>query len=939
MNLASFRLLFYCRRVPTLLEKMEASAAARLTLPANRLPAQELARYKNYLKIETHRLKILHRGGASGRDVCRARAMIIDLLLRYIIDGLLANSPVFKETKPPRFCLVATGGYGRAELNPYSDLDIMFLHDKEFIAVGKGDPGLSALVDGVLYTLWDIGLKVGHAVRSIDDCLQVAGTDMQSKTSLIEARRITGDLPMFERFQRLVMAKCVIGFADAYIAARLADQKTRREKYGNSVCMQEPNIKNGCGGLRDYQNLIWMTLFKFQTRSLAELQQAEMISESDHKQLDAAYDFLLRARNELHYNVNRATDVLVKSAQASIAHYLSYPERSPSERVEHFMGEFYRHARNIDLITRAVEHRLELIPKPPLMTSFKNLFRPGKRKADQQVIDGFKIQGDELLPTSKSVFRDSPRRLMRVFLHAQQRGLQLHPDTLQLIRNNLSLVDNSFLNDPHVRESFLEILDQRGNVAPVLRSMHEAGFIGKFIPEFGRLTCLVQHEFYHQYTTDEHTLICLEKLDNVWNIKTPPYSVYTPLFQQVERPFVLYLALLLHDSGKAYHTGKHEDIGAKLALRAARRLGLDGAKTHTLRILIENHLALVQISQRRDLEDPSVIHSFAQQIQSIENLGMLALHTFADSMGTSETLWNGFKETALWSLYRKTHMELSGSGEFKVVEDRQRELLIEEVRRMTPPTIGEDEVSAHFNTLPPRYFQINDAHEVVHDMTQVHRFLQIQFTEKEENGLAPIIAWQNHPDRGYSAVTICTWDRERLFCNITGSFTATGFNILSAEIQTRSDGVALDTFYVTDARAGNVPGRDERLKFETLLTKILTAGNVDVAQLISKQKRAPSIYKSIEGDRIPISIHMDNSALDRTIIDIEAEDRIGLLYDISIVLAELGLQVSLAKILTEKGAAIDTFYVTEYTGVKVQNPERIKGIEHKLHLSIMRGQT
>jgi [protein-PII] uridylyltransferase len=406
----------------------------------------------------------------------------------------------------------------------------------------------------------------------------------------------------------------------------------------------------------------------------------------------------------------------------------------------------------------------------------------------------------------------------------------------------------------------------------------------------------------------------------------------------VERPFVLYLALLLHDSGKAFHTGKHEEIGAKQALRVAKRLGLDGAKTHTLRLIIENHLTLVQISQRRDLDDPDVIRSCAQQIQSIENLGMLALHTFADSMGTSETLWNGFKEAALWSLYRKTHAVLSGGEEFKVMEERQRTLLIDEVRRMIPATVGVDEIDAHFNTLPPRYFQINDAHEIQRDIVQIHRFFQTQFNETEENGLAPVISWFNQPDRGYSVVTVCTWDRERLFSSITGCFTATGFNILSAEIQTRSDGVALDTFYVTDAKSRALPDRDERIKFEGLLTKMLTNNNVDLGQLILKQKRAPSAYKSIEGERIPISIHMDNAAFDRTIIDIEAEDRIGLLYDISIVLTELGLEVSLAKILTEKGAAIDTFYVSERIGGKVQNPERIKGIEHKLQLAIMRGQ-
>lgn len=918
---------------------MEANAAVRLALPPNRLPAQELARYKNFLKVETHRLKILHRGGAAGREVCQARSAIIDTLLRYIVEGILANSPEFQGKKPLLFSLVAIGGYGRAELNPFSDLDIMFLHDKDLVYNGKANSGLAVLVDGVLYTLWDIGLKVGHSVRSVDDCVKVANGDMQSKTSLIEARLLTGDQKLYEQFQKAVVAKCVAGHEDEYIAARIQDQATRRSKHGNSALMQEPNLKNGCGGLRDYQNLIWMTFFKYRTRSLAELQEKGMISEQERKRLEAAYDFLLRTRNELHYYVNRATDVMAKSVQASVAHFMGYHDRSPSVRVEQFMGDFYRHARDIDLITRTLEQRLALLPKSALIGSFKDIIRSQTRRIRQQTIDGFKCYDGEIVHTSTNVFRDSPRRLMRVFLHAQQRGLQLHPDLAQLIRNQLSLVNNSFLHDPHVRETFLEILDQRGNVAPILRTMHEVGLLGKFIPEFGKLTCLVQHEFYHQYAADEHTLVCIEKLDKIWNAKELPYSTYTEVFQQVERPFVLYLALLLHDSGKAYHTGKHEDIGAKNSVRVAQRLGLDGAKTHTLRLIIENHLALVQISQRRDLEDPNVIRSFAQQIQSIENLGMLTLHTFADSMGTSETLWNGFKEASLWSLHRKTYQLLSGATEFQVAETRQRELLAEEVRRLMPSSISAEELQAHFTNLPPRYFQINDAREILHDMTQVHLFFHAQVSDKEENALIPIVSWHNEPDRGYTAVSICTWDRERLFSHITGSFTAAGLNILNAEILTRNDGVVLDTFCVTDARTGLLANREEREKFEQLLGKILMGGVVDLPGLISKQKRTPSPYKSIEGERIPITIHLDSVTSDnRTIIDIESEDRVGLLYDITQALTELDLDVSLARILTEKGAAMDTFYVTEQDGSKVLDPERSKTIERKLGQAIVRGQ-
>jgi [protein-PII] uridylyltransferase len=525
--------------------------------------------------------------------------------------------------------------------------------------------------------------------------------------------------------------------------------------------------------------------------------------------------------------------------------------------------------------------------------------------------------------------------MMRVFLHAQQRGLTLHPDLAQLIRNQLPLVNNAFLRDTHVRETFLEILDQRGNVAPILRTMHETGFLGKFLPEFGRLTCLVQHDFYHQYTADEHTLVCIEKLDQIWNAQTPPSNAYGEMFRSLETPYILYLALLLHDAGKAYRTGHHEQIGGDVALSVSRRLGLDGAKTHTLRLVIESHLAMAQISQRRDLDDPTVISNFAHQIQSVDNLVILTLHTFADSMGTSDKLWNGFKDSALWRLYHKTRHILTGGTDFLIAEARQRELLIEEVQRMAPHTFDPDEIQAHFNNVPPRYCQINEPREILRDVAQVHRFIQLQLSMNEDNALTPVVSWRNEPDRGYTVVTICTWDRERLFSKITGCLTASGLNILSAEILTRFDGILLDTFCVTDARTGLLANRDEREKFEELVQKILTGGSLDISALIARVKTAPVLYKSIDGERIPTVITLDNATSDlRTIIDIQTEDRLGLLYDISLALSALNVNVYLAKISTEKGAAIDSFYVTDHLGAKILVREEEKLVEQTLYQAV-----
>jgi [protein-PII] uridylyltransferase len=921
--------------MPTLLEKIQASAAARLVLPAKTLPRQELTRYKRFIKVETHRLKILHRAGGDGREICRARSAIIDLVLRYILEGVKQASPRFAKEPVPRLALVAIGGYGRAELNPHSDIDFMFLHDSDMVSERRAPPALAELVDGLLYTLWDLGLKVGHSVRTVEDCVKVANSDMQSKTSLIEARCITGDQELFDRLNRTVLAKCVLGHESEYIRARLEDQAARRAKFGNSPFMQEPNIKNGWGGLRDYQNLLWMAFFKYRTRTLDDLEQRDMINASERKQLDHAYNFLLRVRNELHYHVNRPSDVLGRNLQPAVALNLGWHDRSPGKRLEEFMGEFYIHARNIDFITRTVEQRLALFPAPRRLLSLaRDIFIPRSAKNSEIIQDGLRFSNGQIHAVSKTIFRDSPKRLMRAFLHAQQRGLKLHPATAQLMRNELRLVNNSFRCDPHVRATFLEILDQRGGVAPILRSMHEVGLLGKFLPEFGRLDCLVQLEFYHQYTADEHTLKCLEKLDQIWYAKQPPFGAYAEISREIEHPYLLYLALLLHDAGKAFHTGHHEEVGAKVAQSVSARLGLDGAKSHVLRLIVEHHLAMAQISQRRDTDDPSVIRNFARLIQTPANLIMLTLHTFADSMGTSDQLWNGFKDAVLWSLYRRTRQMLEGGTEFLLAEARQRELVIQEVKRLAPASLDPSEIQAHFNNLPQRYVQTNDAQDILDDVNCVHRFIQLQLSEADENALVPIISWRNEPDRGYTTVKLCTWDRERFFANITGCLSAAGFNILGAEILTRTDGIIVDSLFVADARTGQLAKKEEREKFEVLVQKVLTGATVDLRGLIAKIRPAPAIYKSLDGERIPALVELDSTTSDnRTIVDLQTEDRVGLLYDVARALADLHLNVYLAKILTEKGAAIDTFYITEQDGAKVLEPERQKAVKQRLRLA------
>jgi [protein-PII] uridylyltransferase len=914
--------------VQAVLEKIRTSAATRLALPPGRAPTQELARYKAFLKGETHRLRILHRAGAGGLEVCHARATILDSLLTNLWDTAKSNLSEQGQKEFPKLALAAIGGYGRAELNPHSDIDFMFLQDGQ-VAGFRPLPYLSRIIDGILYPLWDIGLKVGHSVRSIDDCVKVANTDMQARTSLIEARLIAGDADLFAKFQKALVGKCVEGHEEEYIGMRLADQEARRHKFGNSACMQEPNIKNGCGGLRDFQNLLWMAFFKYRTRSLKDLRGQGFIGESERKQLETAYDFLLRVRTEMHYHVNRPTDVLGKNIQPAIAHNLGYRERSLSRRIEQFMRDVYTHSRNILLITRTLEQRMALLPKPKKLISLRSLL-PGSRKAEPEPVDGFKFIDGEILAASNRVFRDQPRRLMRVFLHGQQRGLRLNPDLAQLVRNQLSLVDRAFLKDEHVRETFLTILNQRGNVAPALRAMHDVGLLGKYIPEFGKLTCLVQHEFYHQYAADEHTLMCIEQLDRIWEAKELPHETYAPLFHGLERPFVLYLALLLHDVGKPDGHGNHAEVSGKMALRVARRLALDSAATHNLQVVIRNHLLMANVSQRRDLDDPAVIRRFAAEMEKAEILSLLTIHTFVDALATSDKLWNGFKDTLLWTLHHRAMQMLTGGTDFVRAEEKHREALLNEVKELLPASLTQEELMAHFETLPPRYFQVHLAREILDDLILAHRFMRLQISE-EDTALAPVVNWRNEPDRGYSAVKVCTWDRARLFSKIAGSLSAGGLNILSAQIFTRSDGIVLDTFFVTDARTGNLAGTEQRDKFEEILHKALTGEEVSLRALIAKQKISRPLYEAYTGERIATQVRFDNETSDsRTVIEVETEDRLGLLYAISQAFSEMHVDIVAAKILTEKGAAIDTFYLRELDGSKILTAERVRAIERKL---------
>lgn len=883
--------------------------------------------YQRFVRVEEHRLRILHRGGAGGLEVVQGRSALLDVVLQRIFADTLADCAAGQTGETPRLALVALGGYGRAELSPHSDIDVMFLHELS-LRNKEEERFLHAMVEGVLYLMWDIGFKVGYSCRSIKDCLQMAERDMVSKTSLIEARWLAGDRELFARFEAALVNECVRKTVDEYVAARLRDQEERHDKFGDTVFLQEPNVKNGCGGLRDYQNLLWMAYFKYGARSVRDLEQRGFLSASERKQLEVAYDFLLRVRNELHYLAGRAADVITLSLQGKIAAHFGYRQRDQLRRIEALMRDYYLHARTVFLLTNTLAQRLAL--KNPGLPEGRSLQAFLARRLTRDVRkDGFLFRGTMALPTSQKIFTEDPLRLIRMFRHAQMRQVELSPDLQSLARDHLVLVDRKFQRDPHARDTFLAILAERGEAGRTLRWMHEIGFLGKFLPEFGKLTCLVQHEFYHRYTADEHTLLAVQKLDETLAASSGPAANFRKLYHELDRPDVLNLALLLHDTGRAVNTPHHATASARNAQRLAERWQLDTAARDLLLFLVKHHADLSAQAQRRDLDDPESIRAFARLVQTPQRLDALHLMTYADAQATGapQSQW---LETLRWELYEKTRRALLGSEESAEVQEQRLHMARKDVAGRCGREISEEEQDAHFTLMPRRYWLATRPEDIADDLALVHEFLRRQvFARDERATLGPVVAWKNDPDRGHTRVSVCCWDRPRLFARMAGAFAVAGINILSAQIYTRRDDVVLDTFRVTDAQLGAVGDERTLRLFEATLNESLQR-ELDLRALILQQP-PPQLPPRPEEACVLTQVRVSNAeSATRTLIEVQAEDCIGLLFAMVDAISSLGLEISSAQITTEKGAALDTFYVTDAEGRRIEEAERLEQIQQAI---------
>ena len=903
-------------------EKVLAHAEREFPALADPRTPHLLPLYQRFLKIENHRLRLRHQAGGGGREVSANRAAMIDVLLRHIFGAATAAATERNGEPLAPLSLVALGGYGRGELNPGSDVDVMFLHTQT-------DPELPAAlqetIEQVLYFLWDIGFKVGHSTRTVREAVAQANGDMLTKTAMLEARPLAGEAELFQKFRAQFRKQCVQSHEKEYITARMEDQARRHDKFANSVYLQEPNVKRGCGGLRDYQNLLWITFFKEGALTTTHLQGKNWLSLSDRRRIDAAYDFLLRVRTQLHYTNERTTDVLHLTLQSELARQLGYDQKTPVGRSEAFMKDYYEHTRNIFRITERLTERFAT----GLATTTRRLFFPllPRRKIPEIHFGKFFSRSGQLQVSDSQVFTKDPDQIMQAFEHAQERELSLSPELTDLIGRRLRLVtkDFRFANGP--REIFARILSRKGRVACALRMMHEVDFLGRYLPEFGPLTCLVQHEYFHRYTADEHTLVCLEKLDALCETEDPKLKPYQKLFHELPDPYVLYLALLLHDTGKGVGARPHSEASAVFAQSVATRLQLSGEQRRSLVRLVDHHVTLSSMAQQRNIDDPATVIEFATIVKSQANLDALMLLTLADGQGTTDA-WSDWKESLVWHLYEATAKYLQDQEGFIAQLELERDRLRAAIAKKLPPDFA-DELEAHFEHMPDNYFRAFGVDEVAAHLALFRTFWRDIYL-RDQPILVPTIRWEALPEQGHSVVTICTWDRLQLLASIAGAFAAASLNILSADIFVRGDNLVLDVFRVRNHNLGPVTDAAQIATVETVLSKALAGERRTVTPLPKGLPRGlPAASAELD---FPTHITIENkSHPTSTLIEVETPDRLGLLFDLVACLGRNNVYIALARINTDKGAAIDTFYVIDAeTRGKITDGKRIAQLQREL---------
>ncbi len=848
-------------------------------------------------------LKVRHAEGASGQESVRTHARLMDDVILSLTRLIAADAVADGLAATPQV-VMALGGYGRGELHPLSDVDLMVIYD------GKMSPYVQRMMQELLYSLWDLGLHVGHSLRSLDDCVAMARTDFPSRTSMQEARFLAGDRRLFARFQRVLREEVFRRDFGQFLETTLVERDARYRKHGASPYIGEPNVKESAGGLRDMHTAMWLGDAKFGARTLRELADKGLITPREQAAADAALTFLWRVRNELHFFSGHKNDVLTRDLQPRIAKNLGYENDATSLGVERFMRDYYLHARVIHRLSKRLIARCQ-----------ETLSRRGsaeRRRRQQALADGLVFFDGRLHLADRdpSQLRVDSARLMKVFWHLHRLGCELSLDLERAVEDSLHLVDDAFRRSGAVCELFLDICRNWGRVCQTFSEMHELGLLGRYLPEFGALTCLVQYDVYHKFSADQHSLLAVEHLEALAPGQSAESEGAAPVLSEVEKPELLMLGMLLHDIGKARGHG-HVAKGIPLVRELTARMGLPSADAAAVEFLVAHHLTMSHVAQRRDIDDPKTVTDFAAVVGDPQRLRMLYLLTYADMRAVGPGVLTPWRARILHELYTRTLDLLTGGR----VAKPSRTQLAERLHAAAKGEVDLQAVKAHLAMMADRYLESTG----VQRMAEHLRMLG-------ELGEAPVVtALFQHPDLGSSDLVVVTRDLPGLFSLIAGTLAASGVNIISAQIHTRADGIAIDTFQVNDP-AGDVVGSAAHWARPLDALRAVITGEQSVEALLARRR---ALGREATGPGGPPKITLDNQLSDSaTVIEVKCPDRLGLLYLITRALAGLGLDIVSARIATEIDQAFDTFYVQDREGRKLEDPDTLErarvGLEQAL---------
>jgi len=873
-----------------------------------------LSALKDQLATSRKAAEAMLREDGSGTACADRLSHVMDEIIR-ALHHFAVNHACLTAKKLPaaeRMAVVAVGGYGRGTLAPGSDIDLLFVLPAKQTAAGE------KLVEYMLYMLWDIGLKVGHATRTVEECVRLSRADITIRTAILEARYVLGETPLFDDLLARFDKEVVKNTGAEYVQAKLAERDERHAKAGESRYLVEPNVKDGKGGLRDLQTLFWIAKYFYRVRTGEELVEAGVFTRAEYNQFLKAEDFLWAVRCHMHFLTGKAEERLHFDIQREIANRLGYTSHPGLSAVERFMKHYFLVAKDVGDLTRIFCAALEE-EQAKHVPGFNRIFLTfSRRRRKLAGTADFIVDNHRINIADDQVFERDPVNMLRLFWHADRQGLEFHPDALKLLTRSLGLVDKTLRRDAEANRLFLDILTSDRNPELNLRRMNEAGLLGRLIPDFGKIVAMMQFNMYHHYTVDEHLLRCIGVLSE---IEHGDGETLHPLSHKLMPSLkgkreLLYVAVLLHDIAKG-RPEDHSDAGARIARRICPHMGLSAADSDTVAWLVQHHLLMSMTAQTRDLNDRKTIDDFASVVQTVERLKLLLVLTVCDIRGVGPGVWNGWKGQLLRTLYYETELLLTGG--FSEVSRAER---AGEARRLLGEALAAwpDKTRARIVKLPYENYLLT-----VDLKDQVRHAEFIRDADAAKKKLATMV--KLHAFEAVTEITVLAQDHPRLLSVIAGACAAAGGNIVDAQIFTTSDGRALDTILINREFDRD---EDERRRAERVghLIEDVLSGKAWLPEMIAKRTKPKRGSRAF---RIEPLVDIRNTLSNRfTVIDVEGLDWPGLLSEITGALSDLSLDIASAHITTFGEKVIDTFYVSDLTGQKIDNPTRHDAIRARL---------